>query len=156
MTQNKLQNEASPAMIEPGEEHFIGVIPDVFRWTVWGGKDRFNIAVTDKRLVFDFITDKNPPWDDYPKKKIEEILALNKKNFAIEINRLKSFRFVTGENIDHTCGRQEEVKGEMRIQTPKAKYSFYVSFRHERAAKETLKKAGIAFEEIRPERLAGI
>ena len=156
MAQNKVKNNTAPASINSGGEHFIGVIPDVFRWTGWGGKDRFNIAATDKRLVFDFITDKNPPWDDYPKKKIEEILALNKRNFAIELGQVKSFRFITGESVDHSCGRHEEVRGEMRIQTPKTKYSFYVSNRHERAAKETLKKADIPFEEIRPERLTGI
>jgi hypothetical protein len=156
MTQNKLQNEASPAMIEPGEEHFIGVIPDVFRWTVWGGKDRYNVAVTDKRLVFDFITDKTIPWDDYPKKRTEEILAFNKKNFAIEVGQIKSFQFMSGENVNHSCGRFDEIKNQMNVQTVKTKYSFYIANRFGSAAKETLKKAGIAFEETRPERMVGI
>jgi hypothetical protein len=156
MTQNEMIKNTAPAMVQPGEEHFIGVIPDVFKWTAWGGKDCFNIAVTDKRLVFDLITDKNLPWDDYPKKRIEEIMAINKKNFAIDFSQIKSFRFITGESIDHTCGRHEEVRGQLRIQTTKAKYSFYVANRHERAAKEMLKKAGRAFEEIRPKRMQGI
>lgn len=140
----------------PVEEHFIGLVPDVYRWTRWGGKDRYNVAVTDKRLIFDLVTDKTPPWDDYPKKTIEEILAFNKKNFAIEKDQLTSFQFVSGEDVNHTCGRFDEIRVQWRIQTQKAKYCFYVPNRFERDAKQMLKKAGIAFEEIKPERVAGI
>jgi len=151
-----LQNNASSVVNELDGEHFIGVIPDVYKWTAWGGKDRFNIAVTDKRLVFDLITNKTIPWDDYPKKLIEEIMAFNKKNFAIEIGQIKSFRFMSGENVNHTCGRFDEIRSQMNVRTTKAKYSFYIANRFGSAAKETLKKAGIAFEETRPERMVGI
>lgn len=151
MAQNKMGNSMTPSLSSNSEERFIGVIPDAYKWTMFGGKDRFNIVVTDKRLIFDLITDKTLPWGEYGNRRVEEVIAFNKKNFAIEISQLKSFKFVSGENVDHLCNRHEEIDGQMQFQTPKAKYTFYIPVRYVRTAREVLSQAGLNTKEEKKE-----
>ncbi len=156
MAQNKSTNDTLPTTPDSGGERFIGIIPGTYKWTMFGGRDWFNILVTDKRLVFDLITDTTLPWDEYAKKQTEEILSLNKGNFSIELSKIKSFEFISGENINHLCGKYEEINGEMQLQTPKVKYSFYVPVRHLRAARDILSKVGLSSQENQTDSFRGI
>jgi hypothetical protein len=145
-----------PSLTEPGGECFVGLIPDLYRWTGWGGKDRFNLLVTDQRLVFDLITDKSRPWDAYATSNIEDVVISSRKNLVFALKEINFFQFVSGETVDHTCGRFEEIRGQLRLKTTGKKYCFYIPLRFERTAQDIFRRAGITFELVRTERRAVI
>jgi hypothetical protein len=116
------------------KENILGVIPNTFRWTRWGGKDWFDIVVTEKRLVFVRLNDPVIYPGDYTDKVAAEVLAANKKNFAITFDQFKSFKWVPGHGINHLCNKYEEIQGELTIKTPDKKHSFYVPVRQTRNA----------------------
>ncbi len=125
--------EISKADTSDGES-IIGVIPNTYRWTWWGTKDWYDILVTGKRLVFLWLDGPVIYPDEYDGKNASELLAASKKNFAVEIDRLKAFKWMPGHGINHLCNKYEEIQGEMTIRTPDKKYSFYVPVRQTRSA----------------------
>lgn len=145
-----------PAAVHSNGERILGLIPDVYRWTRWGGKDRFNLIITNERLIFDFITGKTVPWDDYNAGDIAKTAASNRQNLVYELRQIESIRLKSGENVDHSCGRTEEIRSQLYVQTTRGKQTFYLSTRYERTIRDLLLKAGISFQLIPAEPRAGI
>jgi hypothetical protein len=156
MAQNNIVNVTSPAKPDSTEEHIIGVIPTAYKWTILGAKQWFDIIVTDRRLVFALLKDNFSYRDDYSGRRMDEILAENKKNIPIEIGRIKSFKYVPGRGINELCGKYQEIDGQINIRTPEAKYFFYVPYRYDRVAREMLTKTGLYSNEKAPEVFRGI
>jgi hypothetical protein len=126
------------------EEHFIAVIPDVYRGKGLGGKEQYNVIVTSKSVTFALIKASPngvPATRSYGSKSTGEILAENKKNFSIEREQIKSFRFTPGHSYTDCCRKLQEIDGELEIAAPKARYSFYVPFRRNNIAIDVLSKA---------------
>jgi hypothetical protein len=135
---------------ETGEDHFIGVIPDVYRGRGLGGKEQYNIIVTGKHIIFAFIQaspGKPATTSGYAKKSTAEILAESKKNFSVERVELKTFKFTLGHSYTDCCRKLQEIDGELEFNTNKARYSFYVPFRRTQIAKDVFARAGFAISE---------
>lgn len=156
MPQSNNVNSTSPITLGSGEERIISVIPTAYKWTILGAKQWFDIIVTDRRLVFVLLKDNFSYRDEYSGRKLDEILAENKKNLSIEISRIKSFKYVPGRGINELCGKHQEIDGQMNIRRPESKYSFYVPYHYDKTAKEALKTVGLYSNEKAPEVFRGI
>ena len=135
---------------ETGEDRFIGLIPDVYRGKAFGGKEQYNVIITSKHIIFALI--QAPPGKPattfvYAKKSIAEILAESKKNFSVERNLLKTFKFTPGHSYTDCCRKLQEIDGELEISTNKTRYSFYMPFRRTQIAKDVFARAGFAIAE---------
>lgn len=143
------QTKINPVQFEEstgtGKEHLIGIIPDIYRERGLGGKELFNVIVSDRSITFALITSAvtGPAAKIYAGKTTEEVLAENKKNFSVERNRMKSFSFKPGHSYTDCCRKLQEIDGELEIVTPKSKYSFYVPFRRNDIARDVLERAGL-------------
>ena len=142
------QTKVSPAIFEAPDNktHFIGIIPDIYREKGLGGKERYNVIVSDRSITFALIkpaANTGPAAKIYAGKSTADILAENKKNFSIARDQMKSFKFTPGHSYTDCCRKLQEIDGEMEIVTPKAKYSFYVPFRRNDIARDVLERAGL-------------
>ena len=126
-------------------ERQIGILSEVYKGKGLGGKEQYNVIVTDKSITFALITPavSGPAAKIYAKKSTSEILAENKKNFSVEREKMTSFGYKPGHSYIDCCRKLQEIDGELGIVTPKAKYSFYVPFRRTDGAKEVLERAGL-------------
>jgi hypothetical protein len=144
MAQAKINQAGVVSPPNTREERFIGVIPDVYRGKGLGGKEQFNVIVTSQHITFTLIKASPngvPATRSYGSKSTAEILAENKKNFSIEREQIKSFRFTPGHSYTDCCRKLQEIDGELEIAAPKARYSFYVPFRRNNIAIDVLSKA---------------
>jgi hypothetical protein len=149
MAQTKINQTGVFSSPDTPEEHFIGVIPDVYRGKGLGGKEQYNVIVTSKSVIFALIKASPngvPATRSYGSKSTGEILAENKRNFSIEREQIKSFRFTPGHSYTDCCRKLQEIDGELEIAAPKARYSFYVPFRRNNIAIDVLSKADLFSE----------
>ncbi len=134
------------------EEHFLGVIPDVYRSNFFGVKTPYDIIVTSRRMLFislqpekgnlpSFAARRSP--EEYADKTTAEILAENKKNRVIEKEQIKSASFKLGKSYIDCCRKLMEVDGEVEVGLPETKYVFSVPFRRQSIARNLLERAGL-------------
>ena len=141
-----MQNESfnkSQIQSNTAEEQYIGLIPNTYKWAWYGLKQWFDVIVTNKRLVFMHVTELYSQPEKYFDIKVEEILARDKRNFAVEINELKNFSFALGEEEIGTCGRPHSINGEMKFETARSKYFFYIPISQTMLARDSFKKVGL-------------
>lgn len=142
------QTKTSPVQVEGStgtKEHTIGIMPEIYRGKGFGGKEQYNVIVSDRSITFALITPTvtGPAAKIYSGKSTASIVAENKKNFSIERETMKSFNFKPGHSYADCCGKLQEIDGELGIVTPKNKYSFSVPFRRTDIAKDVLERAGL-------------
>jgi len=142
------QTKINPVQVEEPtgtKEHIIGIIPEIYRGKGFGGKEQYNVIVSDSSITFALITPAvtGPAAKIYNGKSTAAILAENKRNFSVERDTMKSFSFKPGHSYTDCCGKLQEIDGELGIVTPKNKYSFYVPFRRTDIAKDVMERAGL-------------
>jgi hypothetical protein len=141
--------QTKPNRVEAGSINVtgqvIGIIPEVYKGKGLGGKERYNVVVTDRSVTFAMINAAitGPAAKIYANKSTAAILAENKRNFSVEREQLKSLNFKPGHSYIDCCRKLQEIDGELCIVTPKAKYAFYVPFRRTDIAKDVLSRAGL-------------
>ena len=128
-----------------GTEHQIGILLEIYKVKGLGGKEQYNVVVTDRSITFALITPAvtGPAAKIYAKKSTSEILAENKKNFSVNREEMKSFSFKPGHSYMDCCRKLQEIDGELNIVTAKSKYTFSVPFRRTDVAKDVLERAGL-------------
>ncbi len=112
-------------------EHLVGVIPEVSRRKGLSGKGFFRLLVTDKHLIFTPQASKESknPVDETPLK--------------IDISQVKTLALNLGSSFVNCCGKLIEEDGSLKIETVDKKYSFSLSPRYAKTAKDILQKAGL-------------
>ncbi len=145
MARNKVIEKAAPGSRDSAEERVIGIIPDIYREKALGGKEQFNLIITDRSLIFALIRPEggNIPAASYAKKSAAAVLAENKKNFVIEREKLKSVSYRAGHSYTDCCRKLQEIDGELEIVAPDKKRRFYVPFRRNNIAKDLLVESGL-------------
>ncbi len=152
MIQEKIKEEAG-IQPEVQEEHLVGVIPDVYKSKIFGGKEAYDLVITTKRFIFALLPGQgNKPYvsrlsmapEKYASKTTGEILFENKRNFVVDREQIKSLTFNPGKSYVDCCRKYVEVDGELEIATPKVKYTLGVPFRRVNIAKNVLAKVAIA------------
>lgn len=142
MAQNKSFNK-SQMESNTDEEQYVGLIPNTYKWAWYGLRQWFDLIVTNKRLVFIHVTELYSQPGKYLDMEINEILARDKNNFAVAISELRNFCFASGEEEIGTCGRSHLINGEMKFETARSRYFFYIPVSQTILARDSFKKAGL-------------
>ncbi|MFH0847499.1 MAG: hypothetical protein V1894_05560 [Chloroflexota bacterium] len=144
MAQGKV-NQVSPAEAETQEELLLGVIPSVYRRKGFR-KGYFDIVVTTKRMIFVLTPEEGDKTPALPSEKLvgkttEAILSLNKRNFVVDKDEVKSITFVPGNCYVDCCRKTIETEGELEIVTRESKYSLNVPLRRTTIVNKILGKS---------------